>query len=153
MRKILLFLLLVLSCIIAKADDLLLQIWQSDGQVMTINLNEEPKTTYVDGNLVITTTNTTVIYPLEKVKKFTYMSTDNVDKIEGMSTKFSQDGESITFTGLKKDTEIMVYSSAGVIVRKVKSGSEKSTTVTVSDLPSGVYIVKVNTITYKITKL
>ena len=154
MRKILLLLVSALCCILAKADNMLLQIWLSDGQVMSINLNEEPTTTYVDGNLVITTTKATVTFPLETVNKFTYyMPTNGIDTTEGLGTKLSQDGESLTFYGLNKNTEITVYSPAGVTVRKVKSGSEKSTTVTVSDLPSGAYIVKVNSITYKITKL
>jgi len=153
MKKFLFFLTFVSSCFMAKADDMLLQIWQSDGLLMAINLNEEPKTTYVDGNLVITTTKTTITYPLEKVKKYTYVATDDVPIIEGMSTKISQDGESITFSGLKEGTEISVYSSAGKIVRKQKSSKEKTTTVSVSDLPSGAYIITVDSITYKITKL
>ena len=151
MKKQLFFLLLTL-CSIVKADDIVLQIWQSDGQVMSINLTDEPKTTYVDGNLVITTTNTTITYPLEEVKKYTYMSTNGITQPEGLTARFSQDGESITFSGLERDTEISVYSSAGQIVRNVKANGKDKTTVSVSDLPTGVYVVKVNAITYKITK-
>ena len=139
-------------CPIAKADDIVLQVWQTDGQVMSINLTDEPKTTYVDGNFVITTTRTTITYPLEEVKKYTYMSTNGITQPEGLAARFSQDGESITFTGLERDTEISVYSASGQIVRKVKADGQDKTTVSVSDLPTGVYVVKVNAITYKITK-
>ena len=40
------------------ADGRTLQIWQADGQIVTISLNEEPVTTYSEGNLIITTTST-----------------------------------------------------------------------------------------------
>lgn len=143
---------LIFTCTMALADDIVLQIWQTDGQVMSINLADEPKTTYTDGNLVITTTKTTITYPLEEVKKYTYMSTNGITQPEGLTARFSQDGESITFSGLERDTEISVYSTAGQIVQKVKANGKDKTTVSVSDLPTGVYVVKVNAITYKITK-
>ena len=84
MRKILL-LILASVCTMTKADEKVLQIWQSDGQVMNINLNEEPKTTYADGNLVITTNKTTITFPLEKVKKYTYTTlADGISTIPTM---------------------------------------------------------------------
>jgi len=74
MKKLLLLLTVLFVAIVAKADDMVLQVLLSDGQVVSINLNEEPRTTYQDGNLVITSTRNTVTYPLEKVRRFTYVS-------------------------------------------------------------------------------
>ena len=65
MKKLLLLLTVLFVAIVAKADDMVLQVLLSDGQVVSINLNEEPRTTYQDGNLVITSTSNTVTYPLE----------------------------------------------------------------------------------------
>lgn len=56
-----------------KVDEAGLQVWMSDDQVVTISLDEEPKTTYSDGKLIITTSKTAVTYPLEDVRKFTYV--------------------------------------------------------------------------------
>ena len=67
MKKLLLLLTVLFAAIGAKADDIVLHVLLSDGQVVAINLNEEPRTTYKDGYLVITTTKNTVTYPLEKV--------------------------------------------------------------------------------------
>jgi type II secretory pathway pseudopilin PulG len=55
-----------------------LQVWQADGKVVTYALDEEPVTTYVDGNLVIKTSKTTITYPLEDVRKFTYFLPNNL---------------------------------------------------------------------------
>lgn len=152
MKKLLSLLILFVFAHSAVADDIILQIWQSDGKVVNIDLNEQPLTRYVDGNLIITTTKTTITYPLEKVVKYTYAPADVIESINGMRLDFSQDGETLTFSELTEGTEITVYSSSGQLIRKTKSGRQSKTTVSVSDLPAGVYLVKVNSVTYKITK-
>ena len=63
--KILLLLLTFFVSQAAMADDLVLQVWQADGKVMNINLNEQPVTTYSDGQLIITTHNTSLLRILE----------------------------------------------------------------------------------------
>ena len=151
-KQITLLLLFVFALAVSvKADDMVLQIWQSDGKVVNIDLNEQPVTRYADGNLIITTTSTTITYPLEKVAKYTYVSADGISNLESMRTTFSQDGETLIFTGLAQGTEIAVYASSGQVIRKTNAGPQAKTTVSVSNLPPGVYLVKVNSFTYKIT--
>ena len=152
MKKIISIIILFVFALSMMADDMILQIWQSDGKVVNIDLNEQPVATYSDGNLIITTTKTTITYPLEKVVKFTYVSAEGIESIDAMNTKFSQDGETLTFSGLAQGTEIAVYASSGQMMRKTKVGSQSKTIISVSDLPPGVYLVKVNSFTYKITK-
>jgi hypothetical protein len=100
---------MVFASTMTKADDKVLQIWQSDGQVMTIKLSEEPKTSYADG-------------------------------------------ETLTFTNLRPSTTIQLYNVAGQLLSIVRSDEQNKATVSVSRLPIGVYVVKVNGVTYKITK-
>ena len=103
--KVLLLAFLWLYSSAVNADDMILQIWLANGQVMSINLSEEPRTTYNDGNLVITTTKTTISYPLEKVKRYTYASVSTVISTpKGVEATFSADGETLTFKGLKTGT-------------------------------------------------
>ena len=143
----------LLMASIAKADDIALHVLLSDGQVVAINLNEEPLTTYKDGNLVITTTKNTVTYPLEKVKRYTYASASSgITSPKGVEATFSADGETLTFKGLKTGTSIMLYNVAGQLLRKVAPTTEGHAAVSVSKLPTGVYVVKMNDATYKITK-
>ncbi len=54
-----------------------LKIWMADGEVVSLALDEEPKTSYADGKLVIKTTAKTFTYPLENVRKFTYYMAKN----------------------------------------------------------------------------
>ena len=152
MKKLLTLLFLFVFAHSVMADDMLLQIWQFDGKVVTIDLNEQPVTRYADGNLIITTTKTTITYPLEKVAKYTYITADGISNLESMRTKLSQDGETLTLSGPTQGTEIVVYASSGQMIHRTKAGTQPKTTISVSDFPPGVYFIKVNSVTYKITK-
>ena len=142
----------LLVAITVKADDTVLQVWFSDGQVISINLNDNPKTTYKDGNLLIQTDNNSVTYPLEKVKRYTYTTSTGIETPTKMGVSFSSDGESLTFTGLKPHTPIFLYNVVGVLLKTMDSGDQNKTIISVSHLPVGVYLVKVNGGTYKIIK-
>lgn len=150
--KILLLLLTFFVSQAAMADDLVLQVWQADGKVMNINLNEQPVTTYSDGQLIITTTKTTVTFPLEQVVKYTYTDATGISSPSAMGSEFSADGESITFTGLKPNTPVYLYTVAGQLLTTVTATGQSKTTVSVSGFPVGVYVVKANGVTFKITK-
>lgn len=150
--KILLLLLTFFVSQAAMADDLVLQVWQADGKVMNINLNEQPVTTYSDGQLIITTTKTTVTFPLEQVVKYTYTDATGISSPEAVGSKMSADGESIIFTGLKANTPVYLYTVAGQLVKTVTATGQSKTTVSVSGFPIGVYVVKANGVTFKITK-
>ena len=137
---------------VAKADDMVLQVWQADGKVMSINLNEQPVTTYSDGQLIIKTTKTTVTFPLEQVVKYTYTDATGISTPSAMGSQFSADGESITFTGLKPNTPVYLYTVAGQLLKTVTATGQSKTVVSVSRFPVGVYVVKANGVTFKITK-
>lgn len=148
------FLLLLLTLFVgtAFADNDILQIWQTDGQVQSINLSEQPVTTFSDGNLVVTTSTATISLPMENVKKYTYsLVPTGIDDVKAEQVAISQNGESITFFGLKSGSEISVYNASGVQMKQVKA-THDTETVTISDLQVGVYAVKANGVTYKIMK-
>ncbi len=151
--KTMVFLLALTATLASQADERVLKVWQANGQVLTISLADEPRTTYKDGNLVITSTKTSVTLPLEQVRRYTYetVSTGIVEP-KVVHATISKDGETLTLTGLKPGTTLQLYNVAGQLLRTLTSGSQSKTVVTVSNLPSGVYVVKANDVTYKITK-
>lgn len=147
------FLLALTTSVAVQADDRVLQVWHTDGQIVNISLNEEPVTTYSDGNLVIKTTKNTISYPLEKIKKYTYTTVaDGITAPRTMKAAFSKDGETLTFTDVRPNTKIVLYNVAGQLLRVIDSGKDGKATVSISGFPVGVYVVKANGGTYKITK-
>ena len=77
MKRIIVSLLFTVFSMAVHAAEAKLQVWQADGRVVTFDLDEEPVTTYADGNLVIKTSKKTITYPLENVRKFTYFLPNN----------------------------------------------------------------------------
>ena len=150
MKKLYLILLLLCCCGSIMADQVL-QIVKADGQTHTINLNQEPVTTYEDGNLVITTINATISYPLETIHKFVYISgTEDIQNIKGDKFEISKDGRFLTLSGLKNDTDAYLYSVNGILMERIHVTASTSTSINLESYPLGVYMIKVDGATYKI---
>lgn len=150
MKKLYLILLLMCCCGSIMADQVL-QIVKADGQTHTINLNQEPVTTYQDGNLVITTINATISYPLEVVRKFIFISgTEDIQNIKGDKFEISKDGRFLTLSGLKSDTDAYLYSVNGILMERIHVTSSTSISINLESYPIGVYMIKVDGATFKI---
>lgn len=150
MKRLLLNLLLLCCCSGIMADQML-QVVKMDGQTHTINLNQEPVTTYEDGNLVITTINAIVTYPLEVVRKFVFISgTEDIQNIKGDRFEISKDGRFLTLSGLEKDTDAYLYSVNGMLMERIHVTASTSISINLESYPLGVYMIKVDGATYKI---
>ena len=150
MKKLYLILFLMCFCGSIMADQVL-QIVKADGQTHTINLNQEPVTFYEDGNLVITTINATISYPLETVHKFVYISgSSDIQDIKGDRFEISRDGKFLTLSGLEKDTEAYLYSVNGMLMERIHVTASTSISINLESYPLGVYMIKVDGATYKI---
>ena len=150
MKRLLLNLLLLCCCSGIMADQML-QVVKMDGQTHTINLNQEPVTTYEDGNLVITTINAIVTYPLEVVRKFVFISgAEDIQNIKGDKFEISKDGRFLTLSGLEKDTDAYLYSVNGMLMERIHVTSSTSISINLESYPLGVYMIKVDGATYKI---
>ena len=71
MRKLLTTLFLVAVATVAWAQNAV-AVWQQDGKVAKFGFSEKPVVTYADNNLVITTTQTTVEYPIYLLRKIRF---------------------------------------------------------------------------------
>ena len=137
----------------AHAANRALKVWQADGQVLVINLSDEPRTTYSNGNLMITSKQSSVTLPLERVRRYTYVDVANgIDELKDVRAAISKNGETLTLTGLKSGTEVMLYNTACQLLRHLTADGQSPLIVRVATLPTGVYVVKVKDVTYKITK-
>ena len=147
-----LYLILFLMCCYGSImADQMLQIVKMDGQTHTINLNQEPVTTYQDGNLVITTINATISYPLEVVRKFIFISgTDDIQYLKGDKFEISRDGKFLTLSGLDKDTDAYLFSINGLLMERIHVTASTSISINLESYPLGVYMIKVDGATYKI---
>lgn len=104
------------------------------GGIISYDFQRQPKVTYADGNIVITTLDTTVEYPLLNVVTFTFtLDATNVPSAKVTSTEAGN---------------TYVYDSSGVLLNTISQGK----TVDTAGWSNGVYIIKNNNTTYKIIK-
>lgn len=155
MKKILLSLMFCLS-IVAKAEDnpTNLVVWAKDGTKVAYALSEKPKVTFTETDLVITTKGIEVNYSLTNMARFTYEA-DDFTVIRNLRTdevSFKIDSESLIFPALHASSTVSLHSLNGALIfsKTVHTAGEYS--LSLSNLKTGVYVVTVNDLTYKIVK-
>lgn len=151
-----LILILLLSCIVtcAKAEDVFAHMavhFNNDEQIK-FALAEIPTLSFSDSTLVIQTSSITVTHPLNKISHITYESGADSGIINIQSDKpiYEIDGDHISFPYLEKGTHIDIYTVQGTNVLNTQIQESGEYGFPVSALGRGIYIVKLNNLSFKI---
>lgn len=156
MKTTLMALLLPFFCLTAMADEPKTQlvVWAKDGTKVAYALAEKPKVTFTETDLVITAKGVEVNYSLENMARFTYESSENsaIRNLKTDEVSFKLDGESLLFPSLSANSKVSLHSLNGTLVfsKTVRTAGEYS--FPLSGLNTGIYMVTVNGLTYKIVK-
>lgn len=156
MTKKLLFFLLFCFGIVAKAEDMptSLVVWAKDGTKVAYALAEKPKITFTETDIVITANGIVVNYALDNMDRFTYESGGNtaIRNIRTGKVSFKLDDKSLLFLNLSVNSTVSLRTLDGTLVfsKTIKDSGEYS--IPLSGLNSGIYLVAVNGLTYKIVK-
>lgn len=130
-----------------------LVIWQKNGTKVSYNLDERPKTTFTAEDLVITTATATISYPLVKIQRYTYEGgTLSVQYVKADGISISHEGDNVIVKGLTNGKSVTVYSIDGKQLKTKCSDGSDSLTLSLANLPAGVYMIKADEITYKFLK-
>ena len=131
-----------------------LVVWHKDGQKTYYDLAENPKTTFSGTDIVITTSSITINYPLDQILRYTYeLQTSGIEIVNHTKpVRVSQNSNEIVFENLKENTRIQVFSLDGKQLSAQMADGQRTLTVSLASYPAGVYIVKANGATYKMTK-
>jgi hypothetical protein len=88
------------------------------------------------------------------VIRFAYdaKSATGIDEIVEEPVAISQEGDVLVISQVKAGATVSVYALDGKLVRQLKPQRSGTYRLNLSELPSGLYIVKADNITYKITK-
>lgn len=131
-----------------------LVVWAKDGTRVAYALFEKPRVTFSETELLITSEKVEVKYALDKMTHFTYEYTPpvGVTNLQTDELLFKIDGESLLFLDLKANSSIFIYTVNGALVFKKIVQEEGEYSFPLSYLNSGVYLISVNGLTYKIVK-
>lgn len=127
-------LLLMLACTQVAYSANKVNVHLRTGDIISYDFQRQPKVTYNEGNIVITSLDTKVEYPLLNVTNFTF----TLDATEVTSTKVTSTEAGNT----------QIYDVSGILLETIPQGKPIDT----AGWSNGVYIIKNNNTTYKITK-
>lgn len=141
--------------IAAQANEPITQlvIWAKDGTKVAYALNDKPKVTFTETDLIITSNAIEVNYALESMARFTYEKSSDTGITNLLNNEtFKLDGESLLFPSLKANSTVSVYSANGTLVLKQTVRQSGEYAFPLSNLNAGIYLINVNGLTYKIMK-
>ena len=153
-RTLFLLALLVLAVPLRAANDsvTLVVLTRDNAQHMFV-LADQPEVTFEGEDLVVTCLNSTTTFALPDVIRFTYLNaTDAVEEITKDETQVNFRDGLIVINRLKANAMVAVYSVDGRLVRQFKAHEDGNYSLDLNELPTGVYIVKADHVTYKIAK-
>ena len=135
--------------IIAKAEDKSLIITFSDNTTQTFVLAALPQITMSNNKMTISAGSTTAEYDLYKIKTFTFSGTTSIGNIEDNSD-IKTEGNRIIIEGTNANVRIFSIDGKPATIKTINTSN--STVIDISSLNSGVYIIKANDKTVKISK-
>lgn len=132
-------------------------IHQKDGKVAMFAFTEKPVVTYSGSNLVLTTTKTTVQYPVYMLKKLVFdvewtESVSHVENIQMPEEQFYFHNGTLTISGGQPDAPVMLYSIKGTKVGQWRLDSNGRAEISLEMLGRDIYIVKTNRFSFKFQK-
>lgn len=149
MKRTLLAAIAALFCLSAMAEDFNLYIINAASEKTTYAVTDLQKITFEDGSVVVTTTaGTTATVAISDIAKM-YFNTESAEGINAISqSAISFDGNTIHFA--ESADKVSVYSASGSLVA---TGSQLAgSTLSLSDMPHGVYIVAIDGKSFKVIK-
>ena len=155
LRFIFTSLLAAMSPTLHAADEVeTLIILMKNGSENAFFLKDKPKVTFEGTSLKVSAATGDVSFALADVMRFTYAkkSTSGISEQVENPTGVSFEGDVLVISQLKANTTASIYALDGKLIRQLKPQRAGTYRIRLSELPSGLYLVKADNVTYKITK-
>ncbi len=125
----------------------------TNGERMEYLLSDQPRIVHNDATVTLTTTKTTVEFSAKEISKV-YLSSPNTAIRESKvnNSAIHMVGNQVRFSGLGASEAVSLYSTDGRLMLSQKADTNGSLTLSLSQLNTGIYIIKTNQQSIKITK-
>ncbi len=130
-------------------------VYQKDGKVAKFAFSEKPVVTYSGNDLVVTTSKTTVQYPVYILQKVAFDVSDELaNDIEEVKqqAQFRFEGGMLVISGGDPGTTVYIYDIKGVKAGQYVLDGEGCATLPIQHLGQQLYIVKTTRFTFKFRK-
>ena len=131
-----------------------LVILTKDGSTQTFELAEQPVVTIAGTNLKVVSNTADVTIPLNEIVRYTFFKRNatNIEEVGSVKESVDYQDGVLTMDGLTAGSVVNVYAMDGRLVQSATVTQDGTYRHSLSSLARGVYIVKVNNLSYKILK-
>ena len=151
MKKIILLVLyMLIGSVYTKAQSLIIE--KTDGQKETYEINELPQIHFSDNELIVTTQQLEVKYTRSQIRKYYFNMTPTSVGNAKIYATFERKEDNITIRNIKPNSIAYIYNTGGILVEQKRVKKNAEVTFSLKGLPLGIYVIKTENKTYKITK-
>ena len=132
-----------------------LVVWTRDGAKTVFVLRNDPRVAFEEGSLVIRDEHgTEFTFTIADLVRWTYQprTVSGINDTSADRAHPFMDGEQLVISQLKEGTTVRVYAADGREVLQKTMKRDGACRIPLTRLQTGVYVVQVNTLTYKILK-
>lgn len=131
-----------------------LVLWHANGKTTEISLSKKPQIQFAPDKVLVKGAGINFEYPLSDIVKFTYKKEDIINDIDNPTNQadFTRDNERIVFTGIKSTDEVALYKLNGSRVDIQLKAVDDSLVLPLNSVPQGIYLLRINSQTFKIIK-
>ena len=131
-----------------------LVVWTRDGAKTVFELRQDPSVIFEDDGLVVRSNGMEAKFAISDLLRWTYQqrTVDGISDASADKTHPFMEGDHLVISQLKEGTTVRVYATDGRQVLQRQMKRDGACRIPLQKLPTGVYVVQVNTLTYKILK-
>lgn len=117
-------------------------------------LTETPKLTYNDNTVTLITTKGSVEFTATDIVKvvLTDIRATSIDAVETEQRSFQLSNDEVRMSGLAADEIVKLYNVGGKLLSTWRAASSGELIIKLSDLKQGIYIIKANQQSLKVTR-
>lgn len=127
-----------------------------NGEKLEFRLADKPKMAFDGTKIALTAEGVSLEYTPAELLKVTTGEVENVssgvEELNVAQGDIQVNGGFVRLSGFTSGEPVRVYSASGVLKSSFATSSDGSLTIPISDLPSGISIIKTNKQSIKITK-
>ena len=132
------------------ANGTFLAVTFQNGEKVEFALSDTPEITFANDRMTVSTLSTTASYELSTVTTFTYGSTSSGVSQASIARPIEIEADHLSVLGNRNC--ISVFSLEGKPISLPTTETNGNTTISLSQLPHGVYIIKINNQPIKIAR-
>lgn len=154
-RLLMMAILYLVSCAYAVSQVEAIVLYTKDGKKAIYSLDERPRVEYSGDCVFLSTSSTLIEYSQTNLHKLVFEDVfleTRIDELEEKKEHVHLEEDFVILSGLDVKDMVTIYTLTGVKLQSYPVVEDGTVYVSLSSLPYGTYVIKANSITFKLLK-